>query len=239
MVVRKSSVNVKVKADRKKFYKRCVIISSFVPDGVPPGVIDPSGGDYVACADGGLDHALAAGVRPDAVIGDFDSADEASLARAAADGSIELIRLNPEKDDTDMIAAVKHAIAKGMSDFLIIGGLSGRFDHSLGNVQTLSFLLDMKSRGWIVDGPNRCTMIGSDRSGAGRIELVPDASSYFSVLSYTERSEGVTIRNAKYETRGVIFTHSYPKGLSNEFIDGKSVEITVADGRLLIALSPK
>ncbi|MDR2163387.1 MAG: thiamine diphosphokinase [Clostridiales Family XIII bacterium] len=223
--------------DTDRIYRRCVIISSCVPCGIPEDVAASVAEDYVVCADGGLDYALAAGIKPDVVIGDFDSVGASSLAEASENSSVEIIRLNPEKDDTDMIAAVKRAIAKGLDDFLIIGGLSGRFDHSLGNVQTLSFLLDMNCRGWIVDGPNRCTMIGSGRSGAGRISLEPDTSSYFSVLSFAERSEGVTIRNAKYETDSIFFTHSYPKGVSNEFIEGKRAEITVADGRLLIVLS--
>jgi thiamine pyrophosphokinase len=81
-------------------------------------------------------------------------------------------------------------------------------------------------------------MIGSDRRGAGGIMIKPAPSCYFSVLSYTERSEGVTIRNAKYEIEKALFTHSYPRGVSNEFIEGKSAEISVDDGRLLVILSP-
>jgi thiamine pyrophosphokinase len=223
--------------DTKKSYRRCVIISSCVPDGIPADIAASSDEAYVICADGGLGYALAAGVAPDVVIGDFDSVSEDDIAKLPGDGSVEVIRLNPEKDDTDMIAAVKHAISKGLSDFVIVGGLSGRFDHSVGNVQTLSFLLDMKSKGWIIDGANRCTMIGSDRGGAGRITIEP-APCYFSVLSYTERSEGVTIRNAKYETEKTLLTHSWPRGVSNEFIEGKNAEISVDKGRLLVILSP-
>jgi thiamine pyrophosphokinase len=221
----------------EKAYKRCVIISSCVPDGIPADIAESSGEAYIICADGGLGHALAAGVAPDVVIGDFDSVSGDDIAKIPDDGSVEVIRLNPEKDDTDMVAAVKYAISKGFSDFVIVGGLSGRFDHSIGNVQALSFLLDMKCRGWIIDGANRCTMIGSDRSGAGGINIEPALSGYFSVLSYTERSEGVTIRNAKYETEKALFTHSYPIGVSNEFTEGKCAEISVDDGRLLIILS--
>jgi thiamine pyrophosphokinase len=221
-----------------KSYSRCVIIPSCVPGGIPAGIAASSGEAYVICADGGLGHALAAGVAPNVVIGDFDSVSGDDLSKVAEDDAVEVVRLNPEKDDTDMIAAVKHAISKGFSDFMIVGGLSGRFDHSFGNVQTLSFLLDMNCRGWIVDGANSCTMIGSGRGGAGVIKLEPAPSSYFPVFSYTERSEGVTIRNAKYETEKIVFTHSWPRGVSNEFIEGKSAEISVDDGRLLIILSP-
>jgi thiamine pyrophosphokinase len=223
--------------DSGKAYRRCVIISSCVPDGIPADIASSADEAYIVCADGGLGHALAAGVAPDVVIGDFDSVSEGDLARLPDDGSVEVIRLNPEKDDTDMIAAVKHAISKGLLDFIIIGGLSGRFDHSFGNVQALSFLLDMKCRGWVIDGANRCTMIGSDRNCAAAITIEPMPSGYFSVFSYTERSEGVTIRNAKYETEKIVLTHSWPRGVSNEFIEGKNVEISVDDGRLLIILS--
>ncbi|MDR1292127.1 MAG: thiamine diphosphokinase [Clostridiales Family XIII bacterium] len=218
--------------------KRCVIISSCAPCGIPADIVASSHEAFVICADGGLSHAIAAGVTPDVVIGDFDSVSEDDLSRLPDGGAVEIIRLCPEKDDTDMIAAVKHALSKGLSDFVIVGGLSGRFDHSVGNVQALSFMLDMKCRGWIIDGANRCTMIGSGRGGAGKIKLDPLPSHYFSVLSYTERSDGVTIRNAKYETEKIVFTHSYPRGVSNEFLEGKSAEISVDGGRLLVILSP-
>src|SRR5215216_3401107 len=37
--------------------------------------------DYIICADGGTRHAMALGVRPDIVIGDLDSAEQAALQK--------------------------------------------------------------------------------------------------------------------------------------------------------------
>jgi thiamine pyrophosphokinase len=190
--------------------------------------------DYIVCADGGYDEAYAHGISPAVVIGDFDSA-------CATDfGGAETIRLPAEKDDTDTLAAVRHAIGKGYEDFLIIGGLSGRFDHSYAVVQTLSFLTDMGCKAEVIDGYNSAYMISGGKRGIGEIELDHRESSrrvYFSVYSYTERSEGVTIAGAKYPLNFAILTHSYPMGTSNEFIPDERAVITVVAGRLLIVVS--
>ena len=53
--------------------KKCVIICAS-PYNQPDFIRDIIGvNDYVICADGGFDTALKAGIKPDIVIGDFDS----------------------------------------------------------------------------------------------------------------------------------------------------------------------
>jgi thiamine pyrophosphokinase len=224
-----------------------------------PGTIDRAAlrsDDLIVCADGGYDHALAAGIAPVAVIGDFDSTDISAVS------DIEKLELPAEKDDTDTLAAVKWAIGRGCGDFLIIGGLSGRFDHSFAVIQTLSFLTDMGCTSEVIDGGNRVYMISGGKRGIGEIEIdspfpegapqsIPQsapegaqqstpkctANVYFSVYSYTERSEGVTITGAKYPLDFAILTHSYPLGTSNEFLPGEKAVISVVAGRLLIIVS--
>jgi thiamine pyrophosphokinase len=219
---------------------RCVIITA----STTPGTFDrvllrPD--DFVVCADGGYDVALAAGVTPALVIGDFDSTDISAIG-----GDTEKIELPAEKDDTDTLAAVKYAIGKGYEDVLIIGGLSGRFDHSFAVIQTLSFMTDMGIKAEVTDGGNRAYMISGGKRGIGEIELDPCVITtaqhpfpYFSVFSYTERSEGVTITGAKYPLDFAILTHSYPLGTSNEFIPGERAVISVVAGRLLIIVSER
>jgi len=232
-------------------FKRCVIITACLESKIADAVTIGTD-DLVICADGGLAFAAAEGVMPDVVIGDFDSlatdpaAVVASIQRDAssnsgscggADRTPEIIRLNREKDETDTLACVKYAIAKGISDFLIVGGLGGRFDHSIAIVQTLSFLIDMNCAAWVVDGANRASMISSGKRGAGKIVLEPVHGSCFSVFSFTERSVGVTIANAKYELQDAVLTQSYPIGVSNEFVGDRKPEISVTGGRLLVIIS--
>ena len=88
---------------------------------------------FIICADGGTEYALSEGIIPDLVIGDFDS------YKGVLPEDIPRIVLPEEKDDTDTHYCVKYAMEQGYSDITVYGGLGGRFDHSVSNLQTLRY----------------------------------------------------------------------------------------------------
>lgn len=96
----------------------------------------------VVAADGGARFLVAAGVRPDAVVGDFDSLPPAAAARLAADG-VELVRHPVRKDVTDGELAVDEALRRGAAEIVLAGAL-GALDHTLGH---LAILRRLASRG--------------------------------------------------------------------------------------------
>ena len=77
-------------------------------------------------------------------MGDFDSHDNPHL-------TVETIVLPCEKDDTDTVYAVKEAVKRGFDDFLLIGVVGARLDHTLGNVSILLYLDSLEKRGCIID----------------------------------------------------------------------------------------
>ena len=89
--------------------------------------------DWFVYCDGGLNHQRELGRKPDLIVGDFDSHE-----RPVTD--TETIVLPREKDDTDTVYAVKEAIRRGFRDFLLIGAVGERFDHTFGNVSLLLYL---------------------------------------------------------------------------------------------------
>lgn len=93
--------------------------------------------DLCIAADGGLDYLIQIGRTPDLVLGDMDS-----LQAQALTDSLQVKRLPIEKDDTDMLAAIKEGLAAGYEQFELYGALGGRLDHTLANIQCL---LDRKS----------------------------------------------------------------------------------------------
>src|SRR5512145_2694515 len=105
--------------------------------------------DLVICVDGGLRAARRLGVRPDAAIGDFDSATAPLLAWARRAGA-EIIRHPVEKDQTDAELALGFALARGAREVELFGALGGRVDHLLANVALL--LRGGRARVRIVDG---------------------------------------------------------------------------------------
>ena len=214
---------------------KCIIITSYLESNINTNIkigID----DYIICADGGFEHALKENVIPNTVIGDFDSCSFDILKKSIYDNDhfkeIEIIRTQPEKNDTDTFMCVKYGLDKGYKEFHIIGGLGGRIDHTLANLQVLSFILDSGASAWISDGKNRVTMI----QGPDTISLDCNEFDYFSIYSYTAQCKEVYEINSKYTLNNVVLTQSNPVGTSNELLDEPTV-IKLTEGKLIITLS--
>ncbi len=201
--------------------RRCVVIG-----GAPIGeaveiaaFIAP--GDFIVACDGGLYNAEALGVRPDLIVGDFDS-------HPVPETEIETIRLPCEKDDTDTVFAVREAVRRGFSDFLLLGVTGGRLDHTLGNVYILYWLAERGLRGIIVDDKSELLVVGSEPAE------IEDRYAFFSLLNLTGRAEGVTVTGAKYPLSDAVIDSNYQYGISNEPLPGKTAAVTVRAGRLLL-----
>ena len=66
--------------------------------------------DLMIAADSGMKFFRQAGLKPDLIVGDFDSADADTLQFFEKQEGIEWLRLVPEKDDTDTEKAIWKAI---------------------------------------------------------------------------------------------------------------------------------
>ena len=78
--------------------------------------------DFVIAVDGGLSGLIRQGIRPDFLLGDFDSlrpGDTEIMKRYREMGESSFLQLPVEKDDTDTMAAAKLGIEKGYTEFLI------------------------------------------------------------------------------------------------------------------------
>ena len=106
---------------------------------------------YVIAADGGLRHTDRLGIVPDAVLGDFDS-----LGYTPSGANVFPV----EKDDTDAMLAVRLGLRQGCGEFLLYGSLDGpRLDHTVANFQTLQFLADHGTVGYLVGNTTMATVV--------------------------------------------------------------------------------
>ena len=176
--------------------------------------------DFYAVCDSGLTHLQGLQISPSLIIGDFDSAE-----RPITD--TETITLPREKDDTDSFFAVKEAVARGFDEFLLIGVIGKRFDHSLCNISILLYLDKLGKKASIADDFSEMEII-SDRA------YVTDEYPYFSLLAVDGDLQGVTIENAKFPLSDAEITASYQYGVSNEVVKGRTAEISIKSGRLLL-----
>ena len=139
-----------------------------------------------------------------------------------------MVRLKPEKDDTDMMIALKRGLETGYRIFHIYGGCGGRFDHTLANIQCLAYLAQNHARGYLIGKKHTVTLIENER-----IEFPKERTGYVSVFSYGETARGVTIKGLKYTLTDAYLTDRVPLGVSNEFVGTPSL-IRVREGRLLV-----
>jgi thiamine pyrophosphokinase len=180
-------------------------------------------GDYIIAADGGYARLDALGIVPDLVIGDFDS-----LGNAPEHPNV--VRTPAVKDDSDVGLAVKAGLAQGCKSFVIDGGLGGRLDHTLANIQILLHLTSQGARGLLIGRDASVTAITNSS-----LHLEPHASGYVSVFSAGGNACGVTIEGLRYQLRDAVLTSQHPLGLSNEFI-GKPATVSVRDGTLIVVI---
>lgn len=87
-------------------------------------------GARVIAADSGIAHAVSLGVVPELWVGDFDSAGSELVLQYA---DIPRQAFPAEKDATDGAIAIAEAKLRGASEFILVGGLGGQADHTLGH----------------------------------------------------------------------------------------------------------
>lgn len=177
--------------------------------------------DFFIYCDCGLAHREKLGKKPNLIIGDFDSHKKPQT-------DTETIVLPCEKDDTDTVFAVKEAISRGFSDFLLIGVIGGRLDHTLANVSILKYLDENKCTGMIADDFSEMETVSEESA------FVDSSFSYFSLLNISGEASGITIRNAKYPLTDAEIKCDYQYGVSNEVLGSESAEISVKHGSLLL-----
>ena len=90
-------------------------------------VIEP--GDLICAADSGLDAAIAAGIRPDGIVGDMDSISDKTLLDRFPSNSVDIYPC--DKDDSDTEIGIAWLRTRGCHHLTIIGGGEGRLDHTL------------------------------------------------------------------------------------------------------------
>ena len=189
--------------------------------------------DYVIAVDGGISYCGILNVEPDLIIGDFDSLSEGesqALEILREEIPDKIITLPIQKDETDMLAALKHGLSLGYRDFRIYAGTGGRLDHTLANIQCLLYLKNHDAVGYLVDGTGMILVLQNEA-----IHLNRSLSGLLSLFCLGKEAEGVSIENMKYPLKDYRMTNDFPIGISNEFI-GEEAVISVENGELVCVI---
>ncbi|MCB6364675.1 thiamine diphosphokinase [Intestinibacillus massiliensis] len=176
----------------------------------------------IICADGGLRHAHALGLKPDLAIGDFDSGEDTGEAA-------EVLRLRPEKDDTDTQSCMREAFARGCAEVTLVCATGGRLDHLLANLSLLEEARDYGGRCTLLDHQNMAVL----HEGGCQHFKMPGQYRYFSIIPLDEKLQDVTIRGAKYPLEHQTLLRKGMISISNEAGDSP-FEVEIGQGTALI-----
>jgi len=208
-----------------------VIVSGSNP--IEPHVVAAIPGDAIILAvDGGIDHALAAGLHPSGLIGDLDSVTPEGLAWAKAHATID--RHPTDKDQTDTELALAFAADMNPARLTMIGG-GHRLDHTIAALGALGApVLTSVPRidAWwdgqhvdVIHGPGRATL-----------ELV--AGSTISILALHGACRKVTVDQVRWPLDEADVDPVTGHGVSNEVTIGdtpfEAVSFSLSKGVLTV-----
>lgn len=185
--------------------------------------------DCIIAADSGMNFLYRNGIVPDIIAGDFDSVDDDSLDEFSSLPDVEILRLNPVKDDTDTEFVIREAIRRGATEITLLGATGTRLDHVLANVYLLGIGLEAGVSMEIVDAHNRIRMTDD----VLQISKAEQFGAYVSVLPVKGDAKGVTLEGMKYPLRDADVRCFSSLGVSNEIIE-EVTRISVKQGALLV-----
>lgn len=184
----------------------------------------------VIAVDGGLAAAEKMQIHPDVIIGDFDTVSPGILKKYEQDSDTKIVRLNPEKDDTDTESAVRYAISHGVKAIDILGGTGSRFDHTYANMFLLKMAYEQGVHIAMYTGLSKIYLV----HGKKEYRREDFFGTYISFLQFDGNALGVTLEGFKYPLENFDFdtAKTYRLGVSNEPFEDSAC-VTVREGWLL------
>ncbi len=184
---------------------------------------------FLIAADSGANCLYDYNIKPNLLLGDFDSIDKKVLDYFKKSNCI--IDIYPtEKDFTDTEIAVEKALGMKPNEIVFLGCTGSRIDHLLGNIGMLKTCLDNGVNARIKDENNDIRLIDTSTTLNGSVGEI------FSVQSYGDEVIQLTIEGAKYPLDKYNLKIGQSITISNEFVT-PSVSLKFKAGILMVILS--
>lgn len=181
--------------------------------------------DYIIAADSGLDSALAAGISPHLVLGDFDSLSDRTLLSDLK--TAQIIEYEAAKDATDTELAIYEAEHRGYANIVLCGGGGGRLDHLIAILEL--FKRNPRPSEWYTIAesihiiPQKCTA-----------EFIVSPGDIISVFHLNAHSSHMMSSGLKWPLKGLDWGRGQ-FGISNVAISA-SIAITAGTSDLIAIL---
>lgn len=175
----------------------------------------------IYCADGGANLLEKLGIFPREIWGDLDSVSEEILQKYEEVG-VGIKRFPKEKDFTDGELVLQYVTEKEYDKIVIIGGLGGRKDHELTN---LNLIFKFKKLSFITE-QEEIFEIEKDKV------ILFQKGKTISFVPFSEKVEGLTLKGVKYPLDKYTLHRGDSICMSN-IIEEDRCEISFEKGKLL------
>jgi len=195
-----------------------------------PELVHTFPGDFIIAADGGHRHCLRAGLTPQAVIGDFDSLDQASQDQLKALG-VPVIRHPRRKDFTDLELALQYAVEQGADEIIVYAALGLRWDMTLANLLLPAAGNLSAARIWLLDGQQEITLLRAGQT----VTITGRPGDTVSLIPVGGDAHGITTKGLEYPLNNETLFFGATRGVSNVLLSS-SAQVQISAGMLICTL---
>ena len=185
--------------------------------------------EFVIGVDKGLEFLYKHEIKPDYIVGDFDSVSRELVDYYREELNVPIREFNPVKDASDTEIALRLCLGLNRKSILILGGTGNRIDHLWANVQCLQIALQAGADARIVDSHNQIRLLDSDITLKKSEAFGP----YFSLFPLEMPVDELSIRGAKYPLQNHFLKPSDSLCVSNEFAEDE-VTISFVYGKVIL-----
>ena len=210
--------------------KRTVIVSGGMleKDFVLP-IIKSEDTEFVIGVDRGLKFLYDHEIKPDYIVGDFDSVPKGLVEYYREEADVPIREFNPVKDASDTEIALRLCLGLNRKQIWVLGGTGNRIDHLWANIQCLQIALEAGADARILDSHNQIRLLDQG------ITLKRDEAfgKYFSLFPMELPVDALTITGAKYPLKNHFLRPDDSLCVSNEF-EEYEVTISFSFGKVIL-----
>ncbi len=183
--------------------------------------------DIIICCDAGMHHTKALGIRPNYIVGDFDSVSPEVLDEYRKEG-IAIQQFPTHKDETDMQLGIQLAEDLGADDLILIGGIGDRLDHTMANAHLLFHLCKRGIHAVLVNEKNRVELIDHETKLFGK------AGDLVSIIPLSMVVKGVTLEGLEYPLTDYDLHLDDPVIAVSNVMLGDQASVRIKEGYLFV-----
>ncbi|MDO5116211.1 MAG: thiamine diphosphokinase [Synergistaceae bacterium] len=185
----------------------------------------------VWAVDRGIDICRAAGIVPQMLIGDGDSATREGWLWAEERG-VPIRRYQSDKDLTDFQLALdifRENNKNEVKRIFLTGAFGGRFDHLWSTAITFLNFSAPHVPFCAADDKEGLLILREGEEYSLSFQRLPEA---VSLISFSEESRGVRLEGVRWPLDGARLSYGFPYAVSNRLNDGRRAKISCESGRL-------